>query len=98
MSARVSASAHASLPEMSISLSSLAIGAAFVSTAMVFSPPSDPLGVGIFAGNARRDLDAAQLQVLLDLLVVLAAEPEAMRAHHVLLVVDLRGQPLLVRG
>src|SRR4029453_19108963 len=48
------------------------------------------------AGNARGDLDAARLQLLLDLLLVLAAEAEAVRAGDVLLAVDLVGHPGLV--
>src|SRR5262245_52856430 len=99
MSARARASAQASLPEMSISLSSLTAAAALVSTGMSDSPcrPAlELLGLGVLAGDARGDLDSARVQVPLDLLLVLAAEAEAVGADHVGLVVDLGGHPRLV--
>src|SRR5881397_683986 len=52
-----------------------------------------PLGLGVLAGDAHGDLDAAHVQLLLDLLLVLAAEAEPVGADHVLLVVDLLGHP-----
>src|SRR5262249_3246328 len=61
-----------------------------------FSRTSVLLGLGVLPGDARGDLHAASVQVVLDLLLVLAAEPEAVRADHVGLVVDLRGHPRLV--
>src|SRR5512147_3115137 len=98
MSASASASAHASLPEMSISLSSLATCPAFVSTAMdlISLSRSARLGGGVLAGDTRGDLDAARVELLGDLLVVLAAEAEAVRADHVALVVDLARHPAAV--
>src|ERR1051326_2407796 len=95
-SARVRASATASLPEMRSSLSSLAAGAALVATAMTVDPPLTRLGRGVFAGNARGDLDAARVQVLLQLLFVLTAEAEAVRADRRDLVLDLGAEPRLV--
>src|SRR6266849_10733527 len=96
MSASARASAQASLPEISISWSSLTTGAAFVSSAMRVSS-LQPLGLGVLAGDAHGDLDAAHVQLLLDLLLVLAAEAEPVGADHVLLVVDLLGHPGRVR-
>src|SRR6266568_3514114 len=92
MSASARASAQASLPEISISWSSLTTGAAFVSSAMRLSS-LPPLGLGVLTGDARGDLDAAHVQVPLDLLLVLAAEAEPVGADHVLRVVDLLGHP-----
>src|SRR5712692_8052344 len=51
------------------------------------------LARGVLAGDARRDLGAALVQRLLDLLLVLPAEAEAMRPHHVLLGGDLVPHP-----
>src|SRR5678815_1693741 len=102
MSASVKASAQASLPEMSISLSSLATCAAFVSTAAMMTgllcPDLELLALGVFAGDARRDLDTARLELLGDLLLVLPPEAEAVRADGVRLVLDLGGHPGEVAG
>src|SRR5713101_6479876 len=63
------------------------------------SPPALALlARGVLARDARCDLDAALVQVLLDLLIVLPAEAEAVRARDVLLRVDLVGHPGLVRA
>src|SRR2546428_756142 len=56
------------------------------------------LPVGVLTRDAGRDLHATTVEVLFDLLVVLAAEPEAMRPHRGLLVADLRAEPRLVAG
>src|SRR5688572_4206883 len=99
MSARTRASATASLPEMRSSLSSATAGAVGVTTAIAFaSSPLEGLVVGVLAGDAGRDLHPARVQVPLQLLLVLAAEAEAVRADGGLLVPDLRGQPGLVSG
>src|SRR5437879_1231988 len=115
-SARVSASATASLPEIRSSLSSsVAAGAAGVTTAMVPSLPrlssyrsprtAGPqprdvlrlallgLALRVLARNAGGDLDPAALEVLGDLLLVLAAEAEAVGTHGGLLVADLLRHP-----
>src|SRR5262249_24681660 len=91
-SARASASATASLPEIRSSLSS---PAAVVAVAIAIGTLLDLLG-GILARNACHDLDAAALEILLQLLVVLAAEAETMRAGGRLLVADRGGEPGLV--
>src|SRR5437899_2587104 len=52
----------------------------------------------VLAGNAGRDLHAALLEVGHQLLLVLAAEAEAVRAHRGRLVADLGQQPRLVGG
>src|SRR5713101_4783983 len=63
------------------------------------SPPALALlARGVLARDARCDLDAALVQVLLYLLIVLPAEAEAVRARDVLLRVDLVGHPRLVRA
>src|SRR5437899_5824966 len=94
-SARVSASATASLPEIRSSLSSsVAAGAAGVTTAMVLTL----LVLRVLAGDAGDDLGSAFLEVLLELLLVLAAEPEPVRADRRVLVADLLGHPGLIRG
>src|SRR5262249_21609037 len=95
-SARARASAQASLPEMSNSLSPDAVAAAGgvgVTTAMSFSSVLALLGPGVLAGDACGDLDTALLQVPLDLLLVLAAEAEAVRADDVVLGLDLVAEP-----
>src|SRR5262249_60143363 len=46
--------------------------------------------------DARGDLDAAVLEALLELLLVLTAEPEPVRADGRLLVADLLAQPGLI--
>src|SRR6185369_16997057 len=102
MSASVKASAQASLPEMSISLSSLATCGAFVCTAAMMTgllcPDLELLALGVFAGDARRDLDATRLELLGDLLLVLPPEAEAVRADDVRLVLDLRRHPGEIAG
>src|SRR5262245_11721919 len=120
-SARVRASATASLPEIRSSLSSslLAARAAGVTTAMALllprffycssrtagPQPRDVLRLAlplirlvlrVLARDARRDLGAAVLEVLLELLLVLTAEAEPVRADGRLLVADLVGHPGLV--
>src|SRR4029450_4530566 len=96
MSASVRPSATASLPEIRSSFSSAAALAAGVATAMSFS--LNGLVRRVLAGDTRRDLHAAGVEVLLQLLLVLAAEAEAVRAHGGLLVADLAGEPGLVGG
>src|SRR5260370_1599807 len=95
MSARVRASATASLPEIRSSLSSAAAGTALVATAMSVAP-LHRLVLRVLARDARRDLDAARVQVALQLLIVLASEAEAVRAHRGLLVTDLLRHPHVV--
>src|SRR5262247_3288605 len=58
--------------------------------------PLDRLVRRVLAGDARRDLHAAVLVALLELLLVLAAEAEPVRADGRLLVADLLGHPGLV--
>src|SRR5712664_3477021 len=116
MSASVSDSATASLPEIRSSLSSsLAAGAAGVTTAIAGlrliarlgrrgpSPATscgshylDRLVLRVLARDAGGDLDTAAVEVARDLLLVLAAEPEAVGAHGGLLVADLVRHPGLV--
>src|SRR5262245_65784964 len=94
-SARARASATASLPEIRSSLSSslLAARAAGVTTAIalflrVFGlccAALDLLVFGVLARDARGDLDAAVIEALLELLLVLTAEPEPVRADGRLL-------------
>src|SRR2546423_13048302 len=96
MSARVRPSATASLPEIRSSLSSLCAAAVCVATAIVVS--LDRLVRGVLAGNARGDRHAAEIEILLQLLVVLAAEAEAVGADRRLLVADLAQHPRLVGG
>src|SRR5947208_14845641 len=103
MSARTSASATASLPEMRSSLSSPTAGAVCVAVAAIVSlascrRPSDGLVLGVLARDARGDLDAARIEIGLQLLLVLAAEAEPVRAHRRLLVADLGAEPGLVGG
>src|SRR5215831_19070754 len=84
---------------MSNSLSPEAVAAAggvVVTTAMSFSSVLALLGPGVLAGDACGDLEAALLQVLLHLLLVLAAEAEPVGADHVLLGLDLVAEPGLV--
>src|SRR2546430_7894725 len=50
------------------------------------------------ARDARGDLRPTDVQVGFELLLVLAAEAEAVRSHRGLLVADLAGQPALIRG
>src|SRR5215813_14930735 len=57
---------------------------------------SERLRRGVLAGDPGGDLDPARVQVLPDLLLVLAPEAEAVRPHDVGLVVDLAGHPGLV--
>src|SRR5215467_12807058 len=105
-SARARASATASLPEIRSSLSSslLAARAAGVTTAIalflrVFGlccAALDLLVFGVLARDARSDLGAAILEALLELLLVLTAEPEPVRADGRLLVADLLAQPGLI--
>src|SRR3989338_3575176 len=95
MSASVSDSATASLPEIRSSVSSAAAGAAFVATAMSLASLRG-LVLSVLARDARGDLDAARVEVGLQLLRVLAPEAKAVRAHRRLLVADLGGQPGLV--
>src|SRR5205823_15077474 len=52
----------------------------------------------VLARDARRDLDAARVEVRLQLLLVLAAEAEPVGAHRGLLVADLLGHPGVVRA
>src|SRR5205823_8382369 len=56
------------------------------------------LVLSVLARDARRDLDAARVQVRLQLFLVLAAEPEPVGAHRGLLVADLLGHPGVVRA
>src|SRR5262247_4263448 len=58
--------------------------------------PLDRLVRRVLAVDARRDLHAAVLVALLELLLVLAAEAEPVRADGRLLVADLLGHPGLV--
>src|SRR6185295_3114653 len=51
----------------------------------------------VLARDARGNLDAAVLEVRPELLLVLAAEAEPVRADGRLLVADLVGQPGLIR-
>src|SRR5262245_48854266 len=103
-SARVSASATASLPEIRSSLSSwVAAEAAGVTTAIalflrcpVFALALDRLVFRVLARNARGDRRAAVFVALLELLLVLAPEAEAMRADGRLFVADLLGHPGLI--
>src|SRR6058998_3699134 len=102
-SASVSASATASLPEIRSSLSSSwPAGAAWVTTAIALVLPFyvslrlDRFVLRVLARNARGDLDAAGVEVRLELLLVLAAEAEAVRAYGGVLVADLRRHPGLV--
>src|SRR4029453_5361950 len=95
-SARVSASATASLPEIRSSLSSsVAAGAAGVTTAIALSLLGrlNCLALRVLAGDARGDLDTAAVEVLHELLLVLAAEGEAVGAPGGLLVADLLCHP-----
>src|SRR4030095_3885681 len=86
------------LPEMRSSFSSAAAaGAAVVATAMLVVS-SDRLVLRVLAGDAGHDLPPALVEVVLELLVVLAAKAEAVRAHRGGLVADLAGQPGLVGG
>src|SRR5882724_6906555 len=121
MSASVSDSATASLPEIRSSLSSsVAAGAAGVTTAIALalrsvrfhSLASDGgvpaprrlqlalrsgrLVLRVLARDAGGDLDTAAVEILLELLLVLAAEAEAVRAHGGVLVADLLLHPGLV--
>src|SRR5437867_8248519 len=116
MSASVSDSATASLPEIRSSLSSsVAAGAAGVTTAIAGlrliarlgrrdpSPATscgshylDRLVLRVLARDAGGDLDTAAVEVFLELLLVLAAEAEAVRAHGGVLVADLLRHPGLV--
>src|SRR5712691_7795251 len=64
---------------------------------MVWSPLR-LLRLGVLAGNARGDRDTAGIELLLDLLLVLAAEAEAVRPGDVLLAEDLVGHPGRVLG
>src|SRR5712691_9443105 len=92
MSARVRASATASLPEIRSSLSSAAAGTVLVATAICVAP-LHRLVLRVLARDARGDLRSANVQIGLELLLVLAAEAEAVRAHGGLLVADLAGEP-----
>src|SRR5438105_15155540 len=97
MSARVRASATASLPEIRSSLSAAAAGAGRVATAIsVF--PLDRLVLRVLARDARGDLHPSRVQVGLELLLILAAEAEAVRAHGCLLVAVLAAKPVRVGG
>src|SRR5437660_10362607 len=97
MSASARPSATASLPEIRSSFSSEAVGAAVVATAMCVSPLDGLVG-GVLARDAGRDLHAAAVEVARQLLLVLAAEAEAVRADRGLLVADLGGEPRRVGG
>src|SRR5213594_4500570 len=97
MSARVRASATASLPEIRSSLSCAAAGAGLVATAISVAPLHG-LMLRVLARDARGDLRPTDVQVGFELLLVLAAEAEAVRSHRGLLVANLAGQPALVRG
>src|SRR5512145_1136098 len=97
MSASARPSATASLPEMRSSFSSDAAGAAVVATA-IFVVSLDRLVLRVLAWDAGRDLHAAAVEVLLQLLLVLAAEAEAVGAGRRRLVADLGDQPGLVGG
>src|SRR5437867_8310506 len=89
MSASVSDSATASLPEIRSSLSSsVAAGAAGVTTAIA-GLRLNRLVLRVLARDAGGDLDTAAVEVFLELLLVLAAEAEAVRAHRGVLVADL---------
>src|SRR5881396_3725413 len=85
MSARTRASATASLPEIRSSLSAAAAGAGRVATA-ISVVPLDRLVLRVLARDARGDLHPSRVQVGLELLLILAAEAEAVRAHGGLLV------------
>src|SRR5712692_8653252 len=100
MSARVKLSATASLPEMRSSLSSPTAGAVCVAVAAMSLSPPPLIGLvlSVLARDACRDLHTAEVEVGLDLLVVLAAEAEAVRAYRSLLVTDLGAEPGLVAG
>src|SRR5439155_6044831 len=96
MSASVSDSATASLPEIRSSLSSsVAAGAAGVTTAIA-GLRLNRLVLRVLARDAGGDLDTATVEVFLKLLLVLAAEAEAVRAHRGVLVADLLRHPGLV--
>src|SRR2546429_3290835 len=60
--------------------------------------PLDGLVLRVLARDPRGDLHPATVQVGLELLLVLAAEPEAVRAHRGLLVADLIREPDLIGG
>src|SRR3989442_4103453 len=116
MSASVSDSATASLPEIRSSLSSsVAAGAAGLTPAIAGlrliarlgrrdpSPGTscgshylDRLVLRVLARDAGGDLDTAAVEVFLELLLVLAAEAEAVGAHGGVLVADLLRHPGLV--
>src|SRR5437773_9015356 len=97
MSARTRASATASLPEIRSSLSAAAAGAGRVATA-ISVVPLDRLVLRVLARDARGDLHPSRVQVGLELLLILAAEAEAVRAHGGLLVADLAAEPGRVGG
>src|SRR3990172_10486492 len=99
MSASVRASAMASLPEISISLSSSAAGACPARVAVVIglSPLRQALLVGVFSGNPRGDRHPAHLPLpSRQLLLVLPPVAEAVRADSVYLVPDLGLEPRAV--
>src|SRR5207245_8798372 len=64
----------------------------------VASPASDGLVFGVLARDTRGDLDAADVEVSLQLLLVLPAETEAVRADRRLLVPNLGAEPRRVRA
>src|SRR5947207_4561094 len=97
MSARTRASATASLPEIRSALSAAAAGAGRVATA-ISVVPLDRLVLRVLARDARGDLHPSRVQVGLELLLILAAEAEAVRAHGGLLVADLVAKPGRVSG
>src|SRR3970040_2356040 len=97
MSASARPSATASLPEMRSSFSSDAAGAAVLATAMC-AVSLDRLVLRVLARGGGPDLHAAAVEVLPELLVVLPAEAEAVRARRGRLVADLGDEPRLVGG